>query len=413
MRNESNGEDNGMEALTLAEQRNAEPQPGCLDRARVAELLARRELIFSDTRVHVAAGHLQAMADFVAAMERITALPGWQAAVLKDAPETARHPSGVRGVFFGYDFHITPDGPRLIEINTNAGGGFLNALLLQAQHAPRDGLPDGAAVDAAFCAMFAAEWAAAGRAGKPKRVAITDDAPAEQYLNPDFDLCRDLLLHHCGIEAVICDAADLVVRDGRLQCGGQEIDLVYNRLTDFLLDDPRHAALREAWLHDLAVVTPHPRAYALFADKRHLVRLGDDAWLAGIGVDAATRALVQRVVPPTERVTADKAEDLRARRKGLFFKPATGFGSKATYRGANVTTRVFADILAGDYVAQALVPPSTRVIEIDGERRELKVDLRCYAYAGQVQLVAARIWQGQTTNFRTPGGGFTPVVAVP
>lgn len=401
-----------MDALKQAEQRNAEPQPGCLDRARVAELMARRALVFSDTRVHVAAAHLQAMADFVAAMEHIAALPGWQAAVLQDAPETARHASGVRGVFFGYDFHITADGPKLIEINTNAGGGFLNTLLLQAQRPPHTGLADGAAIDTAFCAMFVAEWAAAGRTGKPKRVAIVDDAPEAQYLNPDFDLCRDLLLQHCGIEAIICDAADLVVSNGRLQSAGQDIDLVYNRLTDFLLDDPRHAALREAWLHDLAVVTPHPRAYALFADKRHLVRLGDDAWLAGIGVDAVTRALVQRVVPPTERVTADKADDLRARRKGLFFKPATGFGSKATYRGANVTTRVFADILKGDYVAQALVPPSTRVIEIDGVRSELKIDLRCYAYAGQVQLVAARIWQGQTTNFRTPGGGFTPVVRV-
>jgi hypothetical protein len=30
-----------------------------------------------------------------------------------------------------------------------------------------------------------------------------------------------------------------------------------------------------------------------------------------------------------------------------------------------------------------------------------------------VQLIAARLWQGQTTNFRTPGGGFAPVLTVP
>jgi D-alanine-D-alanine ligase-like ATP-grasp enzyme len=35
-------------------------------------------------------------------------------------------------VFFGYDFHLTDDGPKLIEINTNAGGGLLNAYLLAA-----------------------------------------------------------------------------------------------------------------------------------------------------------------------------------------------------------------------------------------------------------------------------------------
>ena len=43
----------------------------------------------------------------------------------------------------------------------------------------------------------------------------------------------------------------------------------------------------------------------------------------------------------------------------------------------------------------------------------LKIDVRNYVYGGQVQLVTARLYQGQTTNFRTPGGGFAPVYALP
>ena len=39
----------------------------------------------------------------------------------------------------------------------------------------------------------------------------------------------------------------------------------------------------------------------------------------------------------------------------------------------------------------------------------MKFDLRAYTYDGAVQWVAARLYQGQTTNFRTPGGGFAPV----
>ena len=39
----------------------------------------------------------------------------------------------------------------------------------------------------------------------------------------------------------------------------------------------------------------------------------------------------------------------------------------------------------------------------------MKADIRCYVYNGHIQLVAARLYQGQTTNFRTPGGGFAPV----
>jgi len=38
-----------------------------------------------------------------------------------------------------------------------------------------------------------------------------------------------------------------------------------------------------------------------------------------------------------------------------------------------------------------------------------KYDVRCYVYEGRVQLVIARLYQGQTTNFRTPGGGFALV----
>ena len=39
-------------------------------------------------------------------------------------------------------------------------------------------------------------------------------------------------------------------------------------------------------------------------------------------------------------------------------------------------------------------------------------DVRVYTYKGAPLLCAARVYQGQTTNFRTPGGGFAPVFIV-
>jgi hypothetical protein len=51
-------------------------------------------------------------------------------------------------------------------------------------------------------------------------------------------------------------------------------------------------------------------------------------------------------------------------------------------------------------------------VAVDGERIELKADVRLYTYAGAVLLTAARLYQGQTTNMRTPGGGFAPVLAL-
>ena len=59
------------------------------------------------------------------------------------------------------------------------------------------------------------------------------------------------------------------------------------------------------------------------------------------------------------------------------------------------------------------MPPSERLVEVNGQPQRLKLDLRAYTYRGEIQLLAARTWTGQTTNFRTPGGGFSPVVVLP
>ncbi len=109
------------------------------------------------------------------------------------------------------------------------------------------------------------------------------------------------------------------------------------------------------------------------------------------------------------RRPGERADELWARRKQLFFKPATGYGSRATYRGAKLTRKTWAAILDATYVAQALVAPSERKLMIDGEPRPLKLDLRAFVFRARVQLFAARLYRGQTTNFRTPGGGFAPI----
>lgn len=62
-----------------------------------------------------------------------------------------------------------------------------------------------------------------------------------------------------------------------------------------------------------------------------------------------------------------------------------------------------------DYVAQAQAAPSERQLRVDVRLKRRKLDVRLYTYAGGVLLAAARVCQGQTTNFRTPGDGFPPV----
>ncbi len=260
--------------------------------------------------------------------------------------------------------------------------------------------------------MFNREWRAVKGDAPLRHIAIVDESPTQQYLLPEF-LLFQRLFERAGIRASICDPRALSIVENSLQLDGVVVDLVYNRSTDFAFNTTASANLRTAWLEDLAVITPHPQAHALFADKRLLIRLSDTAFLQSIGANAEDIARCIARVPPTQLVTTAKADALWQSRREWFFKPADGFGGKATYRGDKLTRRVFEEILRGHYVAQRIVAPSLRVQNVDGTEVQLKSDLRAYSYASEVLLYAARLYQGQTTNFRTPGGGFASVVEIP
>lgn len=389
----------------------------------VGRLALSHPYLFSNSAVFMDPAMAGMLARAVAAIERVIALPAYREHALAHAPAIARHDFGPAGVFMGYDFHMAKDVPRLIEINTNAGGAFLNAALARVHteccvpmHPLFDGADRRAPVEDTFMAMFHAEWQAQ-RGDTPLRsVLIVDNEPETQYLAPEFELACQLFKHH-GLNAAVGDARQLRWQAGALWHPalpeGVEVDLVYNRVTDFDLSDPAHQALRSAYEAGAAVVTPHPRAHALHAHKSNLITLSDDALLARWDVPLQDRQLLQQVVPRTEAVTPAIADDLWARRRTLFFKPVAGYGAKAAYRGDKLTRRVWGEISAGGFVAQALVPPSERLVNVDGVATRLKLDVRAYTYRGRVQLLAARSYQGQTTNFRTEGGGFSPVVVLP
>jgi hypothetical protein len=68
--------------------------------------------------------------------------------------------------------------------------------------------------------------------------------------------------------------------------------------------------------------------------------------------------------------------------------------------------------MKGGYIAQRFTPASERRRIKNDSNEPLKIDIRCYSYAGEILLMAARLYQGQTTNFRTTGGGFAPLYVV-
>lgn len=383
---------------------------------RIRDLAASRPHLFASTAVFLTPAEAQHMAHVIAAVESVVALPAYRETVLACAPAIARPDWGPRGAFLGYDFHLGEEGPRLIEINTNAGGPLLNAVLARAHRAcctevePLLAAGQAPALEDAFMRMFRDEWRAQRAEAPLRRIAIVDDNPGEQYLYPEF-LLFERLFRRAGFEVVIADARALTFRDAALYLGDMAIDLVYNRVTDFYFEEPEHAALRDAYLAGAVVVTPHPRTHALYADKRNLALLSDETRLRAWGVDPTRIRTLQAGIAQTRLVRGADADALWSARRQLFFKPAAGFGSRAAYRGDKLTRRVWEEILRGEYVAQALIPPTERRVP-DGEAL-LKFDVRNYVYEGGVQLLAARLYQGQTTNFRTAGGGFAPAFVLP
>jgi hypothetical protein len=381
-----------------------------------------RPHLFSSTVVFVSTETERKISYAIQTIERVVAQLEYKSLVIDRAPDIAKHAFGPRGVFLGFDFHLTAQGPKLIEINTNAGGALLNAVLAQAQEICSCEMEWALHANAnleslehQFIEMFKSEWSAQRGEAPLRTIVIVDDDPAAQYLSPEFDLFQRLFTN-AGFDARIADPRSLKWREGSLFFDDAGIsipvDMVYNRLTDFYFQDSSHQSLRQAYESGAVVITPDPRAHALYADKRNLIVLSQDALLSQWGVSNEDRSVLAAVVPRTELVYAENKEALWANRRNLFFKPVAGYGSKATYRGDKVTKKVWAEILEGDFVAQELIRPSERLILQDGVLTELKFDVRAYAYSGQVQLLAARMYSGQTTNFRTAGGGFAPVVAL-
>lgn len=365
--------------------------------------------LFSPYALFVDRDALDGMAAIASAVFEVAKNPRYIDRVLANAPDIARHDPGTPGGVLGLDFHLTVEGPRLIEINTNPGGLLLNALLLDAVRscAPAEWAPwtDGtAAQEAGVSAWLVDMQRQLGR--MPTRMAIVDASPREQFLYPEFELYARAFRAR-GVDTVIRAPEDLLARGDGLRDSDGPIDAVYNRLTDFALREPACQLLAAAFLAGTIALAPHPHAHAVFADKRNLAVLDAAQVLTGWGVDAATAGLLAQTIPSTVEVTADNRDALWTDRKGYFFKPASGFGSRGSYRGDKLTRRTWDAITSSAYVAQAFAPPSVRIPHAD---ISLKVDVRCFASQAGALLFAARLYQGQTTNMRTTHGGFAAVL---
>jgi hypothetical protein len=328
---------------------------------------------------------------------------------LSPLPGISNHAGNYHSVLMAYDFHTNESGDCfLVEVNTNASG-FLIASLMEMTH--KETAVENYEPLAKLKASFANELKLWGKASGKPSVAISDEDIPHQKMYGEFLMYRDLFMQ-MGWDAELCEGRDFRIdKDRLLNAAGKKVDLVYNRLTDFYFEESEYASLKQAYVEDLACVSPNPREYWLLGDKERLIQFGSAEFMNQAQAREEEKSAIAKVIIPTfDKSNFGSEEEIWSQRKQLFFKPKRSHGGKSVYRGESVSRKVFERLMQEDILIQRYLPAQR--MPVDDPRSVLenwKFDLRCFAYEDEIQLIAARIYQGQVTNFSSSMGGFTLV----
>lgn len=307
---------------------------------------------------------------------------------------------GNKSIMMSYDFHVDENhNLKLIEINTNAAFLILGQQMYQAKAHPLP-VPDFSLQEIGD--SIRTEMALQGKETSGNfKVAITDDAPEKQRLYVEF-LAFNELFKSFGWDSRIKDYRDLFTDFNP--------DFIYNRFTDFFLTDSASATLRSKFLNRDLCLSPNPFEYLLLADKQRLIDWVTPGFFESQGFDGEELNLLRQCIPLSFDLCPEKAEEIWSQRKRFFFKPKNAFGSKQSFRGGTISRTAYDKITSENMIAQEYVPAPELSFETPEGPQKFKYDLRCYAYQGRLQLVVARLYQGQVTNLRAKYGGFATVL---
>ena len=367
------------------------------------------DTFFAKTHVFLSEENIRDIKRCVSVLEKTITSEAFKKRVFAETYEKLQDADIDGGVIMSYDFHIDEGVPKLIEINTNAGGLFLNYELLAASSVccKETEIQDISHFKESIVSMFKEEFAK--KSDKQlQTILIVDEHPSEQFLYPEFLVCKEILEKY-GFTVFIADPHEILVKEDGLYVHDVKIDLVYNRLTDFYFEKEEDTKLSETENKGLVVITPNSRDHKLFAHKINYLLLQNTNFLSTI-VTQEELAVLKRSIPETMVVNDSNNELLWSNRKKYFFKPVSGYGGKGAYNGRGLTKETWERIKEGGYLAQAIISANKRIVRNKEEEEIYKFDIRAYTFRGKVILFAARMYQGQTTNFRTEGGGFAPVL---
>ena len=359
--------------------------------------------------VELPAAALRRMLELVGLLDRISRRPAYRSVVYPQVPDVARFNPGHDAVMMCYDFHLDNEIPRLIEVNTNAGGGLFAYLAHDPSLpiVPESLKPN---LKRRLLQTFAEEIQqfSGGRKTKPERIVIIDEEPTQQFLYPEMQAFADLF-SAWGVPAEVVDPQQLEASTDGVWLADKRVDMIYNRHCDFYLEGPGMAGVRAAYLAGQVCLSPNPHVYGLLADKRRLTLWTDPVKRADFSLSAGEHALLDKTLPASCLLSDLDPQQLWATRKKQVFKPVDSFGSRGVLLGEKISRTRFDQLPAAATLVQELVPPSLTAVP---GSEPMKTDLRLYAYRSRGLGVTARLYRGQVTNLRTPGGGFARVKVI-
>ncbi len=343
-------------------------------------------LLASQDPVAIPRRDFERMLAFARTVYRLKDNPAYLARLEESMPPAARIRSPWPSVLMGFDFHLTPDGPKLIEINNNAGGLYVG----EGRWLPQPAIPElPGCLEQRLLSMFPDSW---------RCIAILDEDIRSQFMYPEM-CAYAALLRDQGREVHLVSPEDIRAADDGLYVQASRLDAIYNRHTDFYLQSPRMRPILEAYRQGLVFLNPHPRSYALIGDKARMV----DWWTPGFLEGCLSKediTLIRQMTPETHHLKA--MPDVWEERKAWVFKPSARHGGKGVVLGRSMSRRRFESLDVEQTIVQRYVPPC----QVQVEGREMKLDVRLFTHGERLIAVAGRVWRGQLTNFREPGSGW-------
>lgn len=352
--------------------------------------LSQSKNLFSNFTLIFSKKTLKRVQSFVKDFYIAKDLSGFQDQVLspdlKEMLEKKPKPS----VLCCFDFHYNSetDELKLIEVNTNASGYLIGMTAFQGHDLAVDEYKSSLVESFKNSDLLSA-----------KTLYIMDQNPKAQKMYLEFLMYKEFF-ESLGHKVEIIDSFEI---DQLLQTKDTDA-AIYNRDTDFYFSTL--PSLKYAFTNQLTPISPHPLDYDLLAKKTNLDVLKNLESKADAPLDVMQRLHPYLLESGLVKDRFESLEQMVAKKKGLFFKPATAFGGKSTYKGSSVSNKYLKEIWDKNLLYQQSFPAG-QFTESDVK---WKYDLRFYTYDGQVQFYLARVYQGQITNFKTVGGGFAPVV---